>query len=292
MWAFPEIRTLGQYPEYWARHDPDRAALRGIDRTISFATFERVANRVAHFLSERSEPGVLTGFMGRNSFDFYFALFGAAKTRSGLVIYNWRLAPAELATQVIDSAVRHVIVEREVEPLWTAAAALMPDPPAVLWIDGDHTLESIVADRPDDAPAIHVELEDTAFQLYTSGTTGRSKGVMLAHGATNNMRLSEHLEPAYDWRAGDSFVNALPNFHLLHIGIALQCLYNGVAIDVVRQFDPAIMLDSIQRMRPTLLTLTPTMLQMLLDHPQAAATDFSSIRLTLYAGSPISLGLI
>jgi acyl-CoA synthetase (AMP-forming)/AMP-acid ligase II len=45
-------------------------------------------------------------------------------------------------------------------------------------------------------------------------------------------------------------------------------------------------------MKPTLLTLTPTMLQMLLDHPDAATTDFSSLRLTLYAGSAISLGLI
>src|SRR3546814_174105 len=115
---------------------------------------------------------------------------------------------------------------------------------------------------------------------------------MLSHGGTNMMRLSEHLEPAYKWEAGDSFVNGLPNFHLLHIGIMLQCLYNGVAIDIVRQFDPAAMLGTIDRMKPTLLTLTPTMLQMLLDHPDAAKTDFSSIRLTLYAGSPISLGLI
>src|SRR3546814_15443036 len=52
------------------------------------------------------------------------------------------------------------------------------------------------------------------------------------------------------------------------------------------------MLAAIDGMKPSLLTLTPTMLQMLLDHPDAARTDFSSIRLTLYAGSPISLGLI
>ena len=115
---------------------------------------------------------------------------------------------------------------------------------------------------------------------------------MLAHGATNMMRLCEHLEPAYEWRRGDSFVNALPNFHLLHVGIALQCLYNGVAIDIVRQFEPAAVLTVINRLRPTLLTLTPTMLQMLLDDPLAAESDFSSLRLTLYAGSPISLGLI
>ena len=293
MWAYPEIRTLGQYPEYWARHDPDRPALRTLERTVSFAEFDRKANQVANYLlDEIAVPGTLIGFMGRNSVDFYLALFGTAKTRSGLVIYNWRLAAGELAEQVADSGARTVIVERDCEALWVAVCAVIPEPPETIWIDADATLEALVADAPHTTPPEHVNLEDTAFQLYTSGTTGRPKGVMVAHGATNMMRLCEHLEPAYEWRAGDSFVNGLPNFHLLHIGITVQCLYNGVAIDIVRQFDPPAMLDAITRMRPTLLTLTPTMLQMMLDHPAAVTADFSSLRLTLYAGSPISLGLI
>lgn len=294
MWAFPEIRTLGQYPEYWARHDAGRPALRTFDRTVTFAEFDRIANQVGNRLLESgvAEPGTLLGFMGKNSFDFYFALFGAAKTRTGLVIYNWRLAAPELAAQVADSAARYAIVERECEALWMAACALLPQPPETLWIDSEATLEGMVEGVAATRPPAAVELDDVAFQLYTSGTTGQPKGVMLAHGGINMMRLCEHLEPAYQWHAGDSFVNGLPNFHLLHIGIMLQCLYNGVAIDIVRQFDPAAMLATITRQRPTLLTLTPTMLQMLLDHPDAATTDFSSLRLTLYAGSPISLGLI
>ena len=293
MWVFPEIRTLGQYPDYWARHDPDRMALRTADRVVTFAEFDRAANRVGHWLIDGgSKPGELVGFMGRNSVDFYFALFGCAKTRSGLVIYNWRLSAPELAAQVADSEARSAIVERECAALWDAACALLADPPETVWIDADDTLEARTSQSPATTPPVDIELEDTAFQLYTSGTTGQPKGVMLAHGGTNNMRLCEHLEPAYDWARGDSFVNALPNFHLLHIGITLQCLYNGVAIDVVRQFDPATVLQTIGARRPTLLTLTPTMLQMLLDHPAAASTDFSSLRLTLYAGSAISLGLI
>lgn len=294
MWVYPEIRTIGQYPAYWARHDPARAALRTMDRTLDFAGFDCVANRVAnHFISRGiAQPDTLIGFIGRNSFDFYFALFGIARTRAGLVIYNWRLSAVELAAQITDSGARHAIVERDCAELWSAACATIADPPETIWIDAETTLEAIVANASVDTPTVHVELEDTAFQLYTSGTTGNAKGVMLAHGATNMMRLCEHLEPAYEWHRGDSFVNGLPNFHLLHIGIALQCLYNGVTIDIVRQFDPAAMLHAITSMRPTLLTLTPTMLQMLLDHPDATRTDFSSIRLTLYAGSPISLGLI
>ena len=294
MWVFPEVRTLGQYPEYWRRHEPDRPALRSATRSVGFGEFDRIANRVANFLVRRNaaRPRQLVGFMGKNSFDFYFALFGTAKTRAGLVIYNWRLSAAELAAQIADSSARLAIVERDCESLWTAACALLADPLETIWIDEVETLEGLVAANAESPPAIDIAAEDIAFQLYTSGTTGRPKGVMLGHGAINMMRLSEHLEPAYEWQDGDSFINALPNFHLLHIGIALQCLYNGVAIDIVRQFDPPAMLSAITHMRPTLLTLTPTMLQMLLDHPDAERTDFSSLRLTLYAGSPISLGLI
>src|SRR3546814_14411991 len=104
MLLFPEIRSLGQYPEYWARHDPSRAALRTATRIVDFAEFDRACARVANYLSDGiARPGELVGFMGTNSFDFYFALFGCQSTRAGLVIFNWGLAPAELAAQIADS---------------------------------------------------------------------------------------------------------------------------------------------------------------------------------------------
>jgi acyl-CoA synthetase (AMP-forming)/AMP-acid ligase II len=293
MWAYPEIRTLGDYPNYWARHDPDRNALKTLERTVSFAEFDQLANRAAHFLiGQGAEADRLIGYMGKNSVDFYLALFGCARTRAGLVVLNWRLAPPELAEQIADSEAYVVIVEREFEPLWTAATALMAKPPRAIWIDDADTFEAMIAAQPDARPDVAVSEDDTAFQLYTSGTTGRPKGVMLAHRGTNMMRLSEHHEPAYHWERDDSFINALPNFHLLHLGITLQCLYNGVSITIVKQFDPAQVLKTLTALHPTLLTLTPTMLQMLLDHPDAEEADFSSLRLTLYAGSAISLGLI
>jgi len=293
MWTYPEIRTLGDYPDYWARRDPERAAFKTSGRTVSFAEFDRLANRSAHFLlGEGAQAEKLVGFMGKNSLDFYAAFFGCARTRAGLVALNWRLAAPELAEQIADSQTEFVIVEREQESLWIAACGLMANAPRAIWIDENDTYESLVATQIEARPSTVVSEDDTAFQLYTSGTTGRPKGVMLSHRGTNMMRLSEHLEPAYHWERDDSFINALPNFHLLHLGITLQCLYNGVSITIVRQFDPALVLRTITQLQPTLLTLTPTMLQMLLDHPDAATTDFASLRLTLYAGSPISLGLI
>jgi long-chain acyl-CoA synthetase len=293
MWVYPEIRTLGDFPDYYARRDPGRIALKGGGRTVSFAHFESVCRQVAHFVRAQGVgTGDLVGFLGKNSFDFYYALFGCAKTPSALVVLNWRLSASELAVQVQDSETRLVLVERELQSLWTLACRSVAAAPRTLWIDANDTLEKRVADQPTTPPSAWVGEDDTAFQLYTSGTTGRPKGVMHTHGGINRMRLCEHFEPGYQWHDGDSFINALPNFHLLHVGIAVQCLYNGVSITVVRQFEPVSMLAAIADERPTLLTLTPTMLQILLDQPTATTTDFSSLRLTLYAGSPISLGLI
>ncbi len=292
MWHYPEVRTLGEFIGFHARHTPDRRALVSGQRTITFAEYDRVANRIANAIAAQTRPGDRVGFMGLNSPDFYFALIATARTRAAFIPFNWRLAAGELAQLILDSDATLVFVERALENLWNAAVALSGSKTRTIWFDGEDTLERQFSDRPETLPAISVSEEDIAVQLYTSGTTGLPKGVMLSHGGFNRMRLCEHLEPAFDWQDGDIFVNPLPNFHLLAIGIAFQCLYNGVAVSIVRQFDPGLVCDVIQRDRPSLLTLTPTMIQMLLDHPKAEATDFSSIRLTLYAGSAISLGLI
>ena len=293
MWLYPEVRTLGEFIEYHARTAPGQRALVHGERTISFAEYDAVANRIANALLEQGDrAGERIGFLGLNSPDFYFALIATARTRGAFLPFNWRLSAPELAQLIEDSEARLVFVERALEDLWNAALKIAGASVETIWFDGENTLERRFADRSAAKPALFISEEDTAIQLYTSGTTGKPKGVMLSHGGFNRMRLCEHLEPSYDWQDGDIFINPLPNFHLLSIGIAFQCLYNGVAVSIVRQFDPGVVCEAIQRDRPTLLTLTPTMIQMLLDHPAAADTDFSSLRLVLYAGSAISLGLI
>jgi acyl-CoA synthetase (AMP-forming)/AMP-acid ligase II len=293
MWLYPEVRTLGEFIEYHARTTPARRALVHGARTISFAEYDAVSNRIANgLLGQGVGAGERIGFLGLNSPDFYFALIGTARTRAAFVPLNWRLSAVELGQLIADSEARVVFAERALADLWHAALEASGCPVETIWFDNEDTLELRYAGESAAKPALFISEEDIAIQLYTSGTTGKPKGVMLSHGGFNRMRLCEHLEPSYEWLEGDIFINPLPNFHLLSIGIAYQCLYNGVAVSIVRQFDPGTVCEAIQRDRPTLLTLTPTMIQMLLDHPRAAETDFSSLRMVLYAGSAISLGLI
>ena len=293
MWLYPEVRTLGDFIAYHARKSPDRRALVYGDRLVSFAEYDQVANRIANGLIERgTKTADRVVFLGQNGPDFYFSLIGTVRTGAAFTVLNWRLAIPELAQLIADSEARIAIVEREMEELWNAALSQTGESVETIWIDEDDTLESQMSGQSVDEPDLWISEDETAIQLYTSGTTGLPKGVMLTHGGFNRMRLCEHFEPSYVWEADDIFINPLPNFHLLSIGIAFQCLYNGVAISIVRQFDPGLILETIERDRPTLLTLTPTMIQMLLDHPNGETTDYSSLRLTLYAGSAISLGLI
>jgi acyl-CoA synthetase (AMP-forming)/AMP-acid ligase II len=228
MWLYPEVRTLGEFIAYHARATPDRRALVWGQRNISFAEYDRVANRIAHGLLARGvAAGDRVGFLGLNSPDFYFALTGTAKTRGAFTVFNWRLSIPELAQLIADSATKLTIVERGLQEMWTTALAASGRTIETIWIDETATLESLFADQPDNAPPLFISEEDVAIQLYTSGTTGLPKGVMLTHGGFNRMRLCEHLEPAFQWDNDDIFINPLPNFHLLSIGIAFQCLYNG-----------------------------------------------------------------
>jgi acyl-CoA synthetase (AMP-forming)/AMP-acid ligase II len=82
-------------------------------------------------------------------------------------------------------------------------------------------------------------------------------------------------------------LTVMPLFHAMGTGLSLQALYNGAAVAVYSMPDPGSLLKLIARDRPTILPLVPTVIQMLLDHPDAASADYSSVRIVVYAGSPI-----
>jgi acyl-CoA synthetase (AMP-forming)/AMP-acid ligase II len=293
MWVYPEIRTLGDIPEFYKRHDSDRLAFTFDGASLSWGAFDEVVNRIAHGLFAK---GIKTGdrilYYGKNSLNYYYALFAAAKIGAVFVPLNWRLAGAEIRPIVTDCEPSLALVETDFLLTWRDIAGEGGCRTSTVELNSGRSLEEWSKAQPAGAPRVNVRFDDAVILLYTSGTTGNPKGVIHTNASLNHSRLSEHLESAFNWLDGDCFLNALPNFHLLSVSLSLQCLYNGVAIAIVKQFDPAPVLGGIARDKASLLVLTPTMIQMLLDHPDASKTDFSSLRLTMYAGSPISLGLI
>lgn len=295
MWLYKEIRTLGDYPTFHARTGAGTALVyRG--RQIEFRELERLAKQVAFGLAAAGQqPGARIAYLGKNSDDYFIALFGSVKLGCCFCPLNWRLSKPELKNVLANSQAMFAFVEPEFAQVWQEIVSELGIAIRVCVVNPECDREDPFHEWLEGQPAVELPLVGMdlgAIQLYTSGTTGEPKGVVITHDNLNHMRLCEHFEPALAWIEGDRFLVALPNFHLLAIGLSLQSIYNGMAVVIERQFEPGAVLKSIGATRPTITAFAPAMIQMLLDHADADRADFSSLRLTMYAGSPISLGLI
>jgi acyl-CoA synthetase (AMP-forming)/AMP-acid ligase II len=127
--------------------------------------------------------------------------------------------------------------------------------------------------------------EDLAGIFYTGGTTGFPKGVMLPHRGlwTSAVGLQQTLSLGRD----STYLHAAPMFHLADGAISFGASLAGAAHVMIPSFDPAAALAAIEEHRVTHILLVPTMIKMVLDHPDLGRRDLSSLRQVVYGASPI-----
>ncbi|MDR8398388.1 long-chain-fatty-acid--CoA ligase [Paraburkholderia sp. USG1] len=297
MWLFSEIRSLGDIPRHYARTIPEKPALIDADGTVSFAELDARSNRLANALVRMGiEPGARVAFLGRNSSRFFEVWFGVNKAALALVPLNWRLAVVEMAAIVEDASPALIITDREYEGIAEIVRKSSTRECRSIVFDstspGTSGLDELMnACHPAD-PAIQVDPWQIACLMYTSGTTGRPKGVQLSHQGYLYLRLCEHLDSSLKYDVNDVMLTVMPLFHAMGTGLSLQALYNGAAVAVYSMPEPGELIKLIARDRPTILPLVPTVIQMLLEHPDAAVADYSSVRFVICAGSPIGSHLL
>ena len=150
-----------------------------------------------------------------------------------------------------------------------------------------HDWSALLGD-PDFDPVDIDPVEDLALLQYTGGTTGRPKGAMLTHqNLTANARQVQALDP-FDDDVPDVIMGVLPLFHVF----ANTCVLNrtvlkGGCIAMLPRFDAGQALKTLERVKATSFPGVPTMYQALLDHPQMAKTDFSSLNICISGGAPM-----
>lgn len=293
-----EATTFGEQLALRARTHGDVIATQLGDRATTYAELDAQANRIANALiADGVAHGDRVIWLGRNS-DQAVALAGGC-ARAGAVVTPliWRLAPAEIAWIIGDAAPRAIVVEAEFAAIAREAA---PPGCTLIGVDGagaEHGWPDFATWRdaaPLTPPAVTVHEDDVVVQLYTSGTTGKPKGVMLSH--ANGMRYRAVVEAAgIAWLSsepGETSLLAMPFGHIAGIGLALFALHGGQTMIIHREFDPGAILSAIETHRLKRLFLVPAALAMLLAHPRAAATDFSSLRYFSYGASPIPVELL
>jgi fatty-acyl-CoA synthase len=249
---------IGSWPRRRARIGPAATALRQGDRALTYRDLAERIDALAGGLAARGvRRGDRVAYLGPNDIATFVTFFACGRLGAIFVPLNTRLTEPELAVLVDDCA------------------------PAVLIRGAD--------DLPPDAdpPApIDVGLDDPALLLYTSGTTGVSKGAVLTHGniTWNTMNQLAHA----DFLSTDVALCTAPLFHVTGLGqVSMPTFFKGGTVVVAPRFDPGWMLTAIAELGITTFSAVPTMLQMLCDHPDWPAADLSSLRFVLYGGSSV-----
>jgi len=266
----------------------DHPALVGATRTVTYGELWGRGNRAANALREAGVgEGGRVAYLDLNNPEFFELSLGASKLGAAIAPVNFRLTPAEVAQIVADSGAPVLVVgpvfEPMVETIRTAATALT----RVIRTGEDY--ESWLASADDTDPGRPSRPDDVVMQLYTSGTTGLPKGVMLT-----NDNCSALLDVADHWDVDETSVSlvAMPLFHIGGSGWANVSLARGGTDVIVPMIDPAGLLDTIERQRITNAFLVPAVLQMMCAVPGADDRDFSSLRSIAYGASPITSGAL
>jgi len=295
-----QMPTVGDIARYHARERGQDVAFAFEGRETTFADFDAKTNRVANaLLAEGLKTGDHIAYLGKNS-DHYFELFvGAAKMGAVTTPIGWRLAPPEIGYIVEDCAAPLLFVGAEVMDQARAAVAGLERKPKLIAMEaggaeGAPLFEDWRVAASDRDPEIAITTADIAVQLYTSGTTGRPKGVMLTHDNLLSGRR-DAAQARMDWNTWgpqDVSLVAMPVAHIGGTGWGLVGLLNGAKGVVAREFDPFKVLGFIENDRISKMFMVPAALQIVVRQPRAREVDYSRLKYIMYGASPIPLDLL
>jgi long-chain acyl-CoA synthetase len=279
----PDVRVADVIRRHAAQR-PEAVALRQGERELAYGDLDERSNRLAQALLTRGvRAGTRVAYLDRSSPEVVELLFAASKTGAVLVPVNWRLAPPELAAVLADAQAPVLIAGPDYrEVAEDALERLSPGPDLV--VVGEEYERWLAAHEPRD-PGDRGEPGDVIVQMYTSGTTGVPKGVLTTHG---NLAVTAQTSVRWAFDERSVSLTPLPMFHIGGIGWAYCGLWHGATTILVRDFEPTVVLDILERRRVTNAVLVPTMLQMLTAVPGAADRDYSALRSIAYGAAPIT----
>jgi acyl-CoA synthetase (AMP-forming)/AMP-acid ligase II len=275
---------------------PGRVGVVDGDRSFTYAQIgDRVSGLARFFQAQAIQPGDRVSILEVNSHAFLEAYYAAAGIGAILNPLNYRLAAKEIAYILNDSGTRWLVAGSRFAPV--VKGVLAEDTPlqGIVWIDeppGDSpgtpyfSYDEAIQNHSGSFEPVTVDENDVAHLYYTSGTTGRPKGVMLTH---KNVCLHA-LGSIAELKLVDSDIwgHIAPMFHLADAWATFAATWVGGRHVMVGQFEPEAVMATIEQQRITLSNLIPTMLNLMIKHPKVAEFDYSSLRVILSGGAPIA----
>ncbi|WP_182909597.1 class I adenylate-forming enzyme family protein [Microbispora sp. H13382] len=267
----------------FARATPRATAVIDGDRALTYAALDERSNRLASALLSRGlTTGQRVAVLLGNRLEYPEIAAGIAKAGLVMVPLNPRLTTAEARFILEHSGAGAIVLDDALSPIAGDAIEDLGLP--ALSIDGAQTGRSyedaLAAARAVD-PAVRIDELDPFCITYTSGTTGRPKGVLISH----RSRSLTFYCSALEWRlgAGRVSVAVAPMYHGAGFAFGYAPVYTGGTVTMLRKWDPEALLHLVERDRAQSVFLVPTHAQMLraLDREALTARDLASLD-TLY----------
>lgn len=260
-----------------AWRSPDKEAVSDGERRLTYRELNAEVNTVANALRERGyERGDAVILIAGNSSEFLVAYYALAKIGVVSVPINLLWGPQEVGYVVEHCKPKGAIVEPMFAPLLDGTGLELLQTP----------LRELTNGAPAGEPDVYVADRDPLSYMYTSGTTSAPKGVVQSHLAV----YIETLTAAASLNIDDEWCGLLfmPLFHTAALNAAAaSAIQMGGRIVLMRTFDPAAVLEAIERERVTYFFGLPIMLRAVLDAYDAAPRDLSSLRMVTYAMAPM-----
>ncbi|GAB2646430.1 acyl-CoA synthetase [Nocardia goodfellowii] len=277
----------GAWPYRRARLSPDTPALTYRGAITTYRELHDRVTRLAHALRELGVGrGDRVALMSANHPAYLEALFASGLLGATFVPLNARLTAPEIEYALRDSGAMVLIHSAALDSVAEAAAGpsrrIRLDGPAGT-VPGYEDLIAAAGTTRIDEP---VTLDEPCFIMYTSGTTGHPKGVVLTHGNITFAVLNAVID--VDLHSDEVALVCAPLFHTAALDmIALPTLLKGGTVVIEEGFEPGRILRVIEDARITYLFGVPTQYDLLSAHARWSTTDLTSIRRAIVAAAPV-----
>ena len=276
---------------------PDRTAMVFEDKRFNYQELQDRVNRLANALSDLGVGrGDRVAAMQVNCNQLVEAYFAATKLDAIFVPLNYRARGDELA-QMLNSAEPAVFIvggryvdlvrsirDQVIPPNYIAS---LEERVGGEWLFYEDLLDS---SSPEEMHFPEGDDEDTTILMFTAGTTGVPKGVMLTHQSFTSYLLANVTPPDPD--VEERNLLSVPLYHIAGMQAVMAAVYGGRTTIVMRQFEPLEWMELVQRERANRAMVVPTMLKQIMDHPQFHAYDPSSLEVITYGAAPMPLEVI
>jgi long-chain acyl-CoA synthetase len=283
--------NVGELVRRCAMWFSDRVALVHGDRSLTYRELNERINRLSHaLLSLGLQKGDRVSILSKNRPQILEGVYACYKAGLVTVPLNARLAIPELVYMLNNSESSALILGEEfVESIDHARTEFpcvrhciaMSQPRSSM-----HDYETLLKNAPSSEPEVDVDLDDLASLNYTSGTTGTLKAAMLTHRSRICMAEKQLLIPGINVDRTSVICHVGPITHGGYT-MVLPFLLRGGRSLIFPGFEVDLLLRTIEKERVTHLLLVPTMINMMLNHPDISNYDLSSLRTIFYSASPM-----